>query len=141
MSSFQTSYESISSKRVLLFIAHGSREEKSNQAFFNLLGDFRRQNPDERVEGCFLEIVKPLIPDAIESAIRSGVQEIFIVPLMLFRGRHAEQDIPTIIQEARTKYPHVDFHYASPLSEDPSFLEVLSRKVKSFPRSHSGKNR
>ncbi|MSR77576.1 MAG: hypothetical protein EXS63_05055 [Candidatus Omnitrophica bacterium] len=138
-SSSSFSFESVDRNRIFLFIAHGSREEKSNQSFFDLLSQFRQVFPREKVEGCFLEIAKPSIPEAIEAAIRKGAREIFLIPLMLFRGRHAEQDIPAMIQEARAKHPDIDFHYASPLSEDPFFLETLNRKVQSFVKPQTGK--
>ena len=135
------SFESVHRKRVFLFIAHGSREAGSNQSFFDLLRQFRKVVPSEKVEGCFLEIAKPSIPEAIESAIRSGAHEIFLIPLMLFRGRHVEHDIPALIQEARAKNFDVDFHYTSPLSEDPAFLDVMRRKIQSFSKPHSEKRR
>ena len=136
-----SSVETLHRNRLFLFIAHGSREAKSNQAFFDLLREFRKTVPREKVEGCFLEIAKPSIPEAIESAVKNGVQEIFVIPLMLFRGRHAEQDIPAMIEEARSRHTDVDFHYASPLSEDPSFLEMMGRKVRSFPKTHTESRR
>lgn len=113
-----------------LIIAHGSREKEANEAFKRLLERFRKLHPDRHVEGAFLELAKPSIPDAIENCIKSGAREIFILPLMLFPGRHVKEHIPAFIEEAKARHPQVDFHYAGPLCEDQGMLHVLEEKLR-----------
>ena len=117
---------------VYLVIAHGSREAKSNQAFWDFLKEFQKMNPRRRVEGAFLELVKPGIPEAIENCAVGGAKEIFVIPLMLFPGRHVKEDIPRFIEEAHVKHPEIDFHYAGPLADDPMMLSLLEAKAKSL---------
>lgn len=119
-------------KSAYLIIAHGSKDAGSNQAFWNFLKEFQRQFPHRWVEGAFLEIVKPSIPEGIERSIEKGAGEVFVIPLMLFPGRHVKDDIPRLIQEAKAKYPAVDFHYAGALSENTSLTEVVEEKAKSM---------
>ena len=118
-----------------LLIAHGSRDPQANQAFFEFLEKFRRAYPGREVEGAFLELAKPGIPEGIEKCIREGANQIFVIPLMLFPGRHVKEDIPRFIQEAKAKYPEVDFHYAGPLSEHPAMLAFLEEKTKTMKGS------
>lgn len=113
-----------------LVIAHGSREAQSNQAFMDFLEKFRRTHPGRKVQPAFLELAKPDIPDAIEKCMRDGVREIFVIPLMLFPGRHVKEDIPRFIQEAKAKHPEADFHYAGPLCDNEKMLDLLAEQVK-----------
>lgn len=123
-------------KSVYLVIAHGSRERQSNDAFFDLVGEFQRAYPHRKVQPAFLELGQPNIPQAIEESIRAGASEIFVIPMMLFPGRHVKEDIPRFIEAARAKHLDIDFHYSGPLSEDlPSMTRLLAGKVK-FIRKH-----
>ncbi|MBI3307160.1 MAG: CbiX/SirB N-terminal domain-containing protein [Candidatus Omnitrophica bacterium] len=117
-----------------LLIAHGSREKESNQAFEKFTDELRRRFPERDVQPAYLELVKPDISEAIELCVSRGAEEIFVIPLMLFPGRHVKEHIPQFVQEAKKKHPHIDFHYAGPLSDQPLMIELvdqsISRKVK-----------
>ncbi len=118
--------------QTILLIAHGSREEESNQALFLLLEKFRTENPDKNVFGAFLELASPSIPEGIELCVVSGAREIFVVPLMLFPGRHVKKDIPVFIKEAEKKYPGIVFHYGGPFADKLSqkeLIDFLKRKI------------
>ena len=116
-------------KSAYLVIAHGSREAEANQAFFEFLEKFRKAYPHRLVEGAFLELSKPEIPQGIENCVEKGASEIIILPMMFFPGRHVKQDIPRLIEEAKARHPEVDFHYAGPVSEHPMLLSLLEEKA------------
>ncbi|MBI3316531.1 MAG: CbiX/SirB N-terminal domain-containing protein [Candidatus Omnitrophica bacterium] len=125
-------------KSAYLIIAHGSKDEGSNEAFWKFLEDFRKQYSSRWVEGAFLEMVKPSISQGIENCIEKGALEIFVIPLMLFPGRHVKDDIPRLIQESKAKFPAIDFHYAGPLSEKTSLAEVVEQKAKAMKAKNHG---
>ena len=117
-------------KSAYIVIAHGSREKESNLAFLALMKKFRASFPKRKVEHAFLELAKPGIPEAIEKCIKSGAKELFIIPMMLFPGRHVKEHIPQFIQEAKMKHPEVDFHYSGPLSDHPMLVSLLKEKTR-----------
>ena len=117
-------------RSIYLLIAHGSKDAEANTAFESLVAEFRKAHPKKKVEGAYLEIAKPSIPEAIENAVLKGAGEFFILPLMVFPGKHVKKHIPEIIETAKAKYPGVDFHFAGPLSEQPLFLKMLGQKSK-----------
>ena len=117
-------------KSVYLVIAHGSRDPESNEAFQSFLEDFRKAFPGRNVTGAFLELSKPGVPEAIEKCIASGAETVFILPMMLFPGRHVKNDIPKMISEAKAKHPEVDFHYGGPFSDSPKLREILEEKTR-----------
>lgn len=116
-------------KSAYLVIAHGSREAEANRDFFEFLERFRKAFPHRLVEGAFLELAKPSIPEGIENCIAREVSEIIILPLMFFSGKHVKESIPRFIEEAKARYPEVDFHYAGPVSENPLLLALLEEKA------------
>ena len=119
-------------KSAYLVIAHGTRDTEGKKAFGDFLKKFRAVYPHRHVEGAFLSLAKPTIPEAIERCVKQGAGQIFIIPLLFFPGRHAKEDIPRHIQEAKHKYPEIDFHYASPLSEHPEAFDLLEKRIKTL---------
>ena len=126
-------------KSAYLLIAHGTREKEGEKAFFQFVEEFQRSFPHRNVQPAFLELSRPTIAEGIESCIQAGAREVFVLPLMLFPGRHVNQDIPHQIQEAKRAYPHVDFHYAGALAlhpqkkraeiSEPKMFELLLSKI------------
>ena len=121
-----------------LVIAHGTRDAEGEKAFFHFIEEFRAALPERRIEPAFLELCRPAIPEGIEACVRGGAEEIFILPLMLFPGKHVKEDIPREIQEAKGRYPHVDFHYSGALAlnrgaagkiSEPKVFELLLQKI------------
>ena len=115
-----------------IIIAHGSRKQEGNEAFFEFVNKFRKAFPRRKVQEAFLELAKPSIPEAIEKSIAQGADELFIIPMMLFPGRHVKEHIPAFIEAAKDKHPQVDFHYARPLSDHPGMIKLVADKAKSL---------
>ena len=112
-----------------LIIAHGSREEEGNRAFFDLVERFKARRKGCVVVDAFLDVVSPNIPEGIDRCLKGGVKEVFVTPLMLFPGRHVSRDIPRLIEEARERHPGVTFHYSGALSDEPMLLDLLEEKA------------
>ena len=124
-------------------IAHGTRDKDGEQAFFRFVEEFRHAFPQRNVQPAFLELSCPSIPEGIDSCVKAGAEEIFVLPLMLFPGRHVNQDIPLQIQEAKHRHPQVDFHYAGALAlapsrqkrlSEPKMFELLLSKIEGLGR-------
>ena len=76
--------------KTLILIAHGSRIERSNDEIKSLSEAVaaKVRGRFEIVCCAFLEIAAPSIPEAIESCIQSGADEILLYPYFLTAGRH-----------------------------------------------------
>ena len=125
-------------KSAYLLIAHGTREKEGEKAFFQFVEEFQRFFPHRNVQPASLELSRPSIAEGIESCIQAGAEAIVVLPLMLFPGRHVNQDIPRLIQEAKHTHPQVDFHYAGALAlhsqksgkiSEPKMFELLLSKI------------
>ena len=133
-------------KLAYLLIAHGTRDADGKEAFFSFVEEFRKAFRDRRIEPAFLELSRPSIPEGIEVCVKGGAEEIFVLPLMLFPGRHVKEDIPRQIQEAKRLFPEVDFHYAGALAlapyrgkgiAEPKMFELLLSKIGDLGRKRN----
>jgi hypothetical protein len=51
------------------------------------------------------------------------------VPYFLHTGNHVADDLPTLLEEAQEKYPHVSFAMGDYIGRDPLVIDVLAQRV------------
>lgn len=100
--------------KALIFLAHGSRREKSNQEVLDMVDTIRSPlaNTFDVVGAAFLELIPPTLEDAVQQALDGGAQSILIYPFFLNSGKHVEQDIPAIVGDFQARYPDRGFEVA-----------------------------
>ncbi|KIL38647.1 sirohydrochlorin cobaltochelatase [Gordoniibacillus kamchatkensis] len=113
----------------ILFIGHGSREQEGNREFLQFVELVAPSLQDYIVESCFLELTPPYIPQGIEACVRRGAKRVVLIPMMLFSAGHAKIHIPHEIDEAKQRYPHVQFMYGRPIGVHRKVLDILGRKL------------
>lgn len=117
--------------KAIIFIAHGSKKEKSNQEFRDLVEEIKKTNSKkyEIIETAFLEFVKPSIEEIIERIYLKGSTEITLYPYFLNSGKHVTNDIPDIVNNLKSIYPNIKFsilpHFG--LSDKISF--IISKEI------------
>lgn len=111
----------------LLLVAHGSRRASSNDEVRQLAAKLASQagNRYHSVNCAFLELAEPSIPDGIEACIRTGAEEVVVLPYFLSAGRHVIEDIPREIAGKQKEYPQVLIHLAPYLGSAEGIIELL----------------
>jgi sirohydrochlorin cobaltochelatase len=90
----------------LLVVGHGTHDDRGQRDFWITVRQVTEELPDCVVEGCFLEAAAPDMPDvpdiptALEAMARRGLQDVVVVPLLLFSAGHARRDIPAAVASA-----------------------------------------
>ena len=75
-------------KKGLVLIAHGSREEATQIEMNQLVSSVQKARPGFAVVGAYMEIQEPTLQQAIAGLNDQNIQEIEVCPLFIFRGRH-----------------------------------------------------
>lgn len=97
--------------KVLLIVAHGSRQPTANAEIASLaeaVGPIATGRFD-LVRSAFLQLTEPLIPETIAELVAEGATEIVVFPFFIAAGSHVLTDIPDLVAEARRTYPEVVF--------------------------------
>lgn len=76
-----------------------------------------------------MELAEPTIEQAIETCIDNGAHRIVIAPYFLSRGRHIQEDIPSLVREAQEKYPDIVCIIAEPIGVDPLLAQLIENRV------------
>lgn len=112
-------------KKALLIISHGSRRAASNEEVAELTARIRAAAGGMTVERAFLEITEPTVQQKIDELDADGVTDIQVFPHFLAAGAHVTSDIPREIEEAKARYPGINFsilpHLGS-LTELPALI-------------------
>ncbi len=124
--------------KAILLIAHGSYNAKVKievRALVDTLQEkYSKKHPDEKVifDYAFLTIEDPDVYEGIEQCVNKGAKEIVVLLNFLNSGRHADEDIPKMVDNARKKYPDVVFRLTPPLGLHPLindlFLDLIEAK-------------
>ncbi|MCP4238456.1 MAG: sirohydrochlorin chelatase [Aestuariibacter sp.] len=113
----------------VLIVGHGSRDLNGNIEIEQFVDRLRIEQPDWRIELCFIEFADILIAEGLARAAQDA-QRVIVVPLILNAAGHVKMEIPAHIEHARTQFPHCEFVYAPQLSACDEILNILKRNLK-----------
>ncbi|MHB8481652.1 MAG: sirohydrochlorin chelatase [Nitrospiria bacterium] len=116
-------------KDIWLLIGHGSRDPESNKEFLTLVDDLRRKKGGQPIDAAFVELAEPDMKTVLESYGDPVPKRVWVLPLLFFAAGHSKTEIPEVIREVRLKFPHVEFHYGSPLGIHPILLDIVHKRV------------
>ncbi|OGX06868.1 MAG: hypothetical protein A2Z88_05500 [Omnitrophica WOR_2 bacterium GWA2_47_8] len=108
-----------------LVVSHGSRSPKTKQEMTALVAKLKEKVRSGQVSYAFLEIESPSIPQAVDNSVKEGAAEIVLVLNFLNPGRHVDEDVPRIVQEAQKKYPKVSFRITQPVGQHSKIVDLF----------------
>lgn len=76
-----------------------------------------------------MEIAEPTIAQAVQRCVDRGARRVVVAPYFLSKGRHIQQDIPTLVEEARQMHPGVECVVAEPIGVDPLMAQLIESRV------------
>lgn len=76
-----------------------------------------------------MELASPTIADAINKCANAGAKHIIIAPYFLSRGRHIQEDIPRMVQEAAEEHPGISCRIAKPIGIDSLMADLIEKRV------------
>lgn len=116
-------------KNALLVLVHGSPRPVANETMFRVVDTLKsRPEVQERfpiVAVGFMECNEPSIPEAIDQCVADGATALTAVPYFLHTGTHVCDDLPTLLEEAQVRHPHVAFRMADYLGLSSRLTELL----------------
>ncbi len=116
-------------KTAVLLLGHGSRVQGANEAMEQIIAIIRKGGKYPIVEGAFLELSPPFIPDGIKKCINLGATTLLLVPYFLHKGRHIRKDIPKLIRQEAESYPNCRFIFGRTIDFHPLMAEVIADRI------------
>lgn len=81
------------------------------------------------VEGAHMELAEPTISQAFDACVRRGARRVAVAPYFFFPGKHIQEDIPRLVEEAAASHPGVEWVIAEPIGLDVRMADVVHSRV------------
>lgn len=120
--------------RALVLVGHGSRRPLGNEKV-KILAERVREESGLAVYTGFIELAEPHASVAIDTAVRDGADEVVVVPAVLLAAGHAKNDIPVLVNQARSRHPGIQFFSSRPLGVHPGMLKAVRDRIASAKES------
>ena len=89
-----------STRVAVVLVGHGSRLERANEEFSELVRNVAICCPDQDVHGAFLELAAPAVEDVLTEAAHLHARAL-VVPVFLFAAAHLRRDLPAHVSAVR----------------------------------------
>jgi sirohydrochlorin cobaltochelatase len=113
--------------RAVVLFGHGSRDPAWRRPMDAVAGRIRALAPGTPVVCAFLEAQPPDLGSAVDQLVALGAAGVTVFPLFLGVGRHAREDLPRLVQQARERHPGVAIALAPAAGERPELVDLLAR--------------
>lgn len=120
----------------LLLVGHGTRDQAGMAEVRTLTGRVAESVAPWPVEIGFIELAEPTIGGAFKRLVERGVQDVRVVPLLLFAAGHAKTDLPRAIRDASDVHKNVEVSIAPPFELDERIRSLSQRR---FDEALSGR--
>jgi sirohydrochlorin cobaltochelatase len=113
----------------ILIVGHGSRDAAANAEIDAIVATQRARHAGGIVEQGFLELAEPAFEPALRD-LATRVNDIVVVPLLLFAAGHVKNDLPLALHRARQRVPHVRFTVARALGVHAGLVELATDRAR-----------
>ena len=111
--------------KAILLVSHGSQSSNTCAEVERLVKILKVKSKISVFEYAFLEILSPPILEGIDRCVKKGATEIVILLNFLNAGKHVDEDIPRIVEEAKVKHPQIKFRITKPVGQHEGIVRVF----------------
>jgi sirohydrochlorin ferrochelatase len=111
-----------------LLVAHGTRDELGLAEIRTLAAKVAAELALRPVETGYIELAEPTIGRAFDRLVERGVEDVRVVPLLLFAAGHAKTDLPQAIRRAADVHKKVAITVAEPFGLDQRICSLSQRR-------------
>ena len=124
-------------KKGILLCGHGTRRKSGTKSFQKLVSLLKERYSDYEVDYGFLEFNHPLYEAAVGRLYEKGVREIYALPVILFAGSHAKNDIPYEMNAIQSNYKDLTIKMGTHLGVNTHLLELSKKRILEEEAKHN----
>lgn len=113
----------------IILFAHGARDPQWSRPFEAVAERIQALRPDAQIRLAYLEFMQPSLSEAGHEVAAMGARAVTVVPMFLGAGGHVRRDLPTLLEDLKSRYPHVAWSLQQAIGEAPSVIEAMACEV------------
>jgi sirohydrochlorin cobaltochelatase len=110
----------------IILFAHGSRDPLWHKPIEAVAAHIATLSPHTPVVCAYLELSTPDLAAATQTLLDRGLHGITILPMFLGVGKHAREDLPTLVVELQALHPDVHFTLKPAVGEDARLVQLMA---------------
>lgn len=114
----------------IIYVAHGSKKPGKNEQMSIFVDSLKKTQTTEFQALAYLENDPETIVNVATRFIKQGVDELLIVPLLLFDAMHLGEDVPDQINLVKNQYPQVSIKVSEAFAQEPEIRHLLVQRYK-----------
>jgi len=118
-----------SRKEAIILLGHGSRIPGAGEGMEEVARRMREKLPPGIIEICYMSRIGPHFPEVFESCVSQGATRVIVMPYFLHSGLHLMEDIPDLLLEKTSKYPHVELILGKNLGFDECLVDLVIKRL------------
>lgn len=116
----------IPNNSAIVLMAHGTPTPEANAPIYEIASQVK-QKLNRAVRVAFMECNEPTIAEAVDTFAIQGFETIITVPYFLHLGSHVREDLPQIVQDAKSRYPEKSILLTKHLGYDERFADIIQQ--------------
>ncbi len=113
----------------VIIVDHGSRRAESNVMLESFVEMFAKSTDYGIVEPAHMELAEPSIATAFDRCVARGATRVIVMPYFLLPGRHWNQDIPELTEQAAKKHTDVSYVVGAPIGLHEQMTGVIASRL------------
>ncbi|MCA1713064.1 MAG: CbiX/SirB N-terminal domain-containing protein [Actinobacteria bacterium] len=116
---------------VLLGVAHGSRDEASQEVVRRLLAGAVALRPGLRTADAYVDNASPSIANALQALAADGVDDVVVLPLLLTSATHSKTDVAAVVRAGHPGMrlrPGVEVVVCEPLGVSDELAQLVLQR-------------
>ena len=110
----------------IILFAHGARDPHWRRPFEAVAQRIKALRPDAEIRLAYLEFMQPSLSEAGHEVAAMGVRAVIVVPMFLGAGGHVRRDLPTLLEDLKSRHPTVAWSLQQAIGEAPSVIEAMA---------------
>jgi sirohydrochlorin cobaltochelatase len=110
----------------LVLFAHGARDPQWAEPFKRIQAAVRARRSGTVVELAFLELMQPVLAEAINKLVADGHRRITVAPLFMAQGGHLRNDLPKLLDSIRAAHAGVEISVLPAVGDVETILNAIA---------------
>ena len=113
----------------IIIVDHGSKKAEANNMLIELVKKYKGYSNINIVEAAHMELAEPSISTAFKKCVEQGANYIICHPFFLSKGKHVQEDIPSLMKEASSVNNNINYKITDPLGVQDKILELIDTAI------------